>query len=635
MRRKPLLRSLSLWMAVGVLALVGSCTSNSPTEPSRTPAPPPNTGGGAATYNVTVTLNPGQIPAGATDPVTVTVRATRTDNGQVAPNGTLAVVSVLQGHLGTATGETSVTIELNGGTGSVLYYPPADAEGSLLVQASVAGSVGQASLDIEGTATFFISYVDPSFGSPQGGDTVTIHGSGFDTPARVTFGGSNARVLSVNPGSIRVVTPAAANKTAQTTVPVSVTINVNEAEQATDTLSGAFTYTPGGNQPDQPAVYSITPTSGPNEGGTQVSIIGAGFQAPVEVDFCNGDCVAATVQSVSSGRIEVVSPPATGFGAVLRNSAVEVRVRNVNSGLSAVSPLDFRYGIGLTVTGLSPDVVDADDPGLVTIFGEGFESPLLVLANGTSQQVVSVSGTEIVFRPSAITVNGCPEPGAVVASRNISVRLLNTNTETASPVALKYTANVPHPQLTGLSPTSGPEAGNTLVTVTGSGFVAPVRVLFGGATGTTQSVGATQVQARTPAYTGDFPTTACTADGGVPGTRKTPVSVDVEVSNLDSGCSDTLPGAFVFNPTDSTCVPNEAPAAPQASFTYAIAGMTVQFTDTSSNATTYTWSFGDGSPTSSQQNPSHVYAAPGDYLVTLHVTGPGGSSQTTQTVTIP
>jgi len=53
-------------------------------------------------------------------------------------------------------------------------------------------------------------------------------------------------------------------------------------------------------------------------------------------------------------------------------------------------------------------------------------------------------------------------------------------------------------------------------------------------------------------------------------------------------------------------------------------GLTTNFTDTSTGgANSWSWDFGDGS-TSNLQNPSHSFANPGAYSVTLTVTAPGG-----------
>jgi len=62
----------------------------------------------------------------------------------------------------------------------------------------------------------------------------------------------------------------------------------------------------------------------------------------------------------------------------------------------------------------------------------------------------------------------------------------------------------------------------------------------------------------------------------------------------------------------------------------------VQFTDQSTptgQISTWLWSFGDDG-TSDQQNPSHPYAAIDSYMVTLTVTGPGGSDSRTEQVTV-
>ncbi len=62
-------------------------------------------------------------------------------------------------------------------------------------------------------------------------------------------------------------------------------------------------------------------------------------------------------------------------------------------------------------------------------------------------------------------------------------------------------------------------------------------------------------------------------------------------------------------------------ANPVASFTYTQTGLAFNFNSTSTNATTYLWNFGDG-VTSTQQNPTHTYANPGNYTVTLNADNP-------------
>lgn len=56
--------------------------------------------------------------------------------------------------------------------------------------------------------------------------------------------------------------------------------------------------------------------------------------------------------------------------------------------------------------------------------------------------------------------------------------------------------------------------------------------------------------------------------------------------------------------------------APDADFSYTSDALTVEFTNLSSNATTYLWDFGDGN-SSIDNNPTHTYAEAGTFDVTL------------------
>lgn len=63
---------------------------------------------------------------------------------------------------------------------------------------------------------------------------------------------------------------------------------------------------------------------------------------------------------------------------------------------------------------------------------------------------------------------------------------------------------------------------------------------------------------------------------------------------------------------------------PMALFDYQIDGITVQFTNYSTDATTFMWDFGDGN-TSTDENPLHEYTESGNYIITFTATGEGGS----------
>ncbi len=94
-----------------------------------------------------------------------------------------------------------------------------------------------------------------------------------------------------------------------------------------------------------------------------------------------------------------------------------------------------------------------------------------------------------------------------------------------------------------------------------------------------------------------------------------PYTVTLIVTS-NSGCQDT-----------KSRIVNTIYAEPQAAFTYppeVCLETVANFIDNSvaagSSVTQWAWNFGDGSPVSTVQNPSHVYAVAGTYTVTLNVT---------------
>ncbi len=85
----------------------------------------------------------------------------------------------------------------------------------------------------------------------------------------------------------------------------------------------------------------------------------------------------------------------------------------------------------------------------------------------------------------------------------------------------------------------------------------------------------------------------------------------------------------------AACLPDEPPVASFTSTSPDALGQNTQFTDTSVGANlTYAWGFGDGSPIAVEANPTHLYALPGSYTVTLTVTNEAGNDTATGTVTI-
>ncbi|PSJ77851.1 PKD domain-containing protein [Sphingobacteriales bacterium UPWRP_1] len=96
----------------------------------------------------------------------------------------------------------------------------------------------------------------------------------------------------------------------------------------------------------------------------------------------------------------------------------------------------------------------------------------------------------------------------------------------------------------------------------------------------------------------------------------------------------------VLLPASVSSLTASVPCQAQADFSAdnSCLGANTQFTDLSVGAGQWNWNFGDpasgAANTSTQQNPSHLYASAGTYTVTLNISGCVGVSSVTQNVTI-
>ena len=88
-------------------------------------------------------------------------------------------------------------------------------------------------------------------------------------------------------------------------------------------------------------------------------------------------------------------------------------------------------------------------------------------------------------------------------------------------------------------------------------------------------------------------------------------------------------GSDTYTQTSYIVVPGTA----IANFNTIVQDLTVDFNNTSLNATSFDWDFGDGN-TSTQFSPTHTYAAPGTYSVTLLADNGCSVNGNTETVTV-
>ena len=159
----------------------------------------------------------------------------------------------------------------------------------------------------------------------------------------------------------------------------------------------------------------------------------------------------------------------------------------------------------------------------------------------SSASVTLLSSKGLSLNSSTGLISGTPSDS--LSATNIVETVTDINSVSASQTfSLSITAA---PTIASISATTGPEAGGTTETITGTGFAASPTVTFGGVSATSiNRVSATVITAITPAGTG---------------------TVNVVVTNADSGTA-TLVNGFTYNaPAASTPAPASAPDPSQTS----------------------------------------------------------------------
>ena len=310
---------------------------------------------------------------------------------------------------------------------------------------------------------------------------MTITGTNLTRASAVKFGATAASgVTVVSATKITATAPAAALAGA-----VDVTVTTPGGTSAT-TAADQYTYTNG------PSVAAISPTSGPTAGGTSVTITGANLASATAVKFGSN---TATISSNTAAQIVAVAPAGSA-------GAVDVTVTTVG-GTSAASQADrYTYAGPPTVTGVSPTSGPTLGGTAVTITGTNLDNPTAVKFGGTNAAVLTpVSATQII----------AVAPAGSAGAQDVRVTTPGGTSATSS--ADRFTF-VPPPTVTGVSPSSGPAAGGTSVTITGTDFTGASAVHFGASQAAGFSVvNATQITATSPAGAGIADVTVTTASG--------------------------------------------------------------------------------------------------------------------------
>ncbi|HEX6882807.1 MAG TPA: IPT/TIG domain-containing protein [Planctomycetota bacterium] len=343
-------------------------------------------------------------------------------------------------------------------------------------------------------------------GKSAGGEVVTLTGSGFLAsgagPNTVRFGTTVAGDVSVTSDTqLSCKVPAG--------VPgASVAVELQNAHGLAS-LPGGYRYH------GVPVLTSVTPDHGTSLGGTLLTLRGAGFLADAAGSnvVLVGGTPAASVNVLEDGRLTCRAPSGAP-GAI-----VDVTLSNQNG--AALLASAYRYHARPTLTSVTASSGPSTGGNRVTLTGTGF------LADGAAVNIVAFGG---ITASGVSIVNDrtiqCNVP-AGTSGTAVQVSVANVNGTALLADGYRYHAR---PTLTAVTPSSGPGAGGTSVTLTGSGFQADApgtnAVTFGGVPATAVSV------------VSDTALT-CLTPPGPEGT-----SVDVVVSNANG--TGTLFGGFAY-----------------------------------------------------------------------------------------
>jgi heme/copper-type cytochrome/quinol oxidase subunit 2 len=248
-----------------------------------------------------------------------------------------------------------------------------------------------------------VTSFSPTTGTTAGGTAVTITGTSFVAGATVLFGATQAQSVNVQSATTIIATSPAHSAGG---VPITVT----NPDSSSATKDGFLYVTP------SPTITSVSPSTGPNNGGTAITIAGTNFVGGATVTI--GGKPATSVNVVSPTTITAVTPVAA-IGA----TTVDVVVTNPDAS-TTTSTGGFHYTAApLAITSISPNIGVPAGGTSVTITGTGFGS-----AAGASVTFGGVAGTSLtVVDPVTLTVK---TPAHAVGAVNVVINMNGTATLT-------------------------------------------------------------------------------------------------------------------------------------------------------------------------------------------------------------
>ena len=324
-----------------------------------------------------------------------------------------------------------------------------------------------------------ITDITPSAGPTAGGTVVTITGTDLTGATALTFGGDPAQSFTVDsPTQITATTPAHAAGM----VDVVVT-----TPGGSDTVTNGFTFAAA------PTLASVTPNTGSTAGGTSVTITGTDLTGATALTFGGTSATSFTVDSPT--QITATTPA---------HAAGMVDVEVTTPGGSATLADGFTFVIPApALTSVTPNTGSTAGGTSVTIAGSGLTGATAVTFGGDPAQSFTVDSDGVITATTPPHVAGM-----------VDVEVTTPGGSDTLADGFEF-IDVPAPTITGIAPTSGPVAGGTMVTITGTDLTGASGVTFGGTPAQSFTVDSpTQITATTPPHAAGTVDVAVTTPAG-------------------------------------------------------------------------------------------------------------------------
>lgn len=378
---------------------------------------------------------------------------------------------------------------------TITAIAPANTAGSKTI--TITGAAGSTSISYNYVAAPTITNITPNVGTINGGDVITITGTGFTgaTASTILFGSANPTNVTVNPAGTQIT----ATTPARSTGAVNLTIT---STGGSNVLNNGFGY--------GAAITAVSPTTGPTGAGQPVTITGIDFPilssiyavtfgAPTGGSFTgltpSAPEMATSVNRVSATSITAVAPARAAGTTSIRLYTTSSSYVELAAAYTFVAP---------TITSVTPSTRALTGTTTITIVGTGFGT----ITSGITR-TVTVGGATCATPTVTVdhTTLTCLSAASTAGAKDVVVTISGNPVTAAGGITY-----VPAPTVTSLDITEG--TAGTEVVITGTGFITGTTVTFGGTAASAIVTNSTTLTVSVPAHAEGIVDVVVTNTGG-------------------------------------------------------------------------------------------------------------------------